>query len=53
VLFGSTSASFTVNAAGTLIIAVAPAEAAGTVDILVTTPGGTSAAVAEDQFTFV
>jgi len=53
VLFGSVSASFQVNAAGTKIIAIAPAESAGKVDVIVTTPGGSSPAVAADQFTFV
>ena len=52
VMFGSTAASsFTVNSP-TQITAVAPAEAAGTVDITVTTPGGTSAASSADRFTF-
>jgi hypothetical protein len=35
----------------TTITAVSPAEAAGTVDIQVTTPSGTSAKVAGDDFT--
>ncbi len=53
VSFGATSAaSFTVNSA-TSITAVSPAESAGTVDITVTTPNGTSATSANDQFTFV
>ena len=37
----------------TQITATVPAVAAGTVDVLVTTPGGTSTAVAGDKFTFV
>lgn len=51
--FGATAAAtFTVNN-DTSITAVAPAATAGTVDVTVTTAGGTSAAIAEDQFTFV
>lgn len=43
VFFGMTAAAaFTVNS-DTSITATAPAEAAGTVDVLVTSPGGTSA----------
>ena len=53
VVFGSTSATgFTVNSA-TQITATAPAGSAGTVDVTVTTPGGTSATSAADQFTYV
>jgi hypothetical protein len=52
VAFGGVPAtSFAVVADGT-IFAVAPAEAAGTVDVKVTTPSGTSSAVGADQFTF-
>ena len=52
VVFGSSpAASFTVNSAGA-ITAVSPAGA-GTVDIIVTTPGGTSTVNASDQFTYV
>ncbi|MGX0962453.1 hypothetical protein AB7M63_002902 [Bradyrhizobium japonicum] len=51
VKFGATNAtSFTVNSA-TSITAVSPAGA-GTVDITVTTPGGTSATSASDQFSY-
>jgi hypothetical protein len=51
--FGSVAASsFTVNSA-TSITAVDPAEAAGTVTVTVTTPAGTAATDAQDQFTFV
>ncbi|WFT91393.1 IPT/TIG domain-containing protein [Bradyrhizobium barranii] len=51
VKFGTTNAtSFTVNSA-TSITAVSPAGA-GTVDITVTTPGGTSATSASDQFSY-
>ena len=49
---GAAAASFTVNSA-TSITAVSPAEAAGTVDVTVTTAGGTSAKTAADQFTFI
>jgi hypothetical protein len=53
VQFGSTAAtSFTVNSA-TSITATAPAGQAGAVDVTVTTPGGTSATSAADQFTYV
>jgi|GEM_PF-3023375 len=52
VSFGATNAaSFTVDSA-TQITAVSPARAAGTVDITVTTAGGTSATGADDQFTY-
>nr|WP_269330170.1 IPT/TIG domain-containing protein [Kineosporia babensis] len=53
VQFGSTPAtSFTVNS-DTSISAVAPARPAGAVDVTVTTPGGTSATSAADQFTYL
>ncbi len=53
VSFGGTAAtSFTVNSA-TLITATVPAHAAGTVDVRVTTPGGTSTTSANDQYTYV
>lgn len=53
VTFGSVpAASFTVNRAGTAITARTPAEAAGTVDILVTTPQGPSLPSAADRYTF-
>jgi large repetitive protein len=52
VIFGSTAATgFTVNSA-TQITATSPAGLA-TVDVRVTTAGGTSAASAADQFTYV
>ena len=51
--FGSAPAtSLTVNSA-TSITAVAPASAAGTVDVTVTSPGGTSATSMADQYTYV
>ena len=50
--FGTVAAaSFTVDSS-TTITATAPAEAAGTVNVTVTTPFGTSATSAADQFTF-
>ena len=53
VRFGASNASgFTVNSA-TQITATAPAGSAGTVDVMVTTAGGTSATGAADQFTYV
>ena len=53
VVFGATAATgFTVNSS-TQITATAPAGAAGTVDVRVTTVGGTSATSAADHFTFV
>src|SRR5262249_3438997 len=53
VKFGSTAASpYTVNS-DTQITVTSPAQSAGTVDISVTTVGGTSAATPSDQFTYV
>jgi hypothetical protein len=49
VKFGSTSASFTVVSA-TSIAATSPVQAAGAVDVTVTTPGGTSALSSADVF---
>lgn len=50
--FGSTNAtSFTVNSA-TSITATSPAGS-GTVDVTVTTPGGTSATSSADQFSYI
>ncbi len=52
-MFGATSAtSFVVNNS-TTVTAVAPARAAGQIDIGLTTVGGTSDAVTADQYTFV
>jgi hypothetical protein len=52
VLFGALPAtSFTVYVDGT-IVAVSPAESAGTVDITVTTYSGTSSTSSADQFTY-
>jgi len=53
VMFGATAVrSFTVNGAGTKITAAAPAGAAGTVFITVTTPGGGNVLSSADQFTY-
>ncbi len=53
VSFGSApAASFTVLSA-TAIFATAPAGSAGTVGVTVTTPAGTSAASASDQYTYL
>src|SRR5208337_3347918 len=52
VMFGTTAAtSYVVNSA-TSITAVSPAGSAGTVDVTVTTPGGTSATSPADEFTY-
>jgi len=50
--FGGVSAPFTVDSA-TQITATSPAHAVGTVDVTVTTLGGTSAISAGDKFTYV
>ncbi|WP_441599467.1 IPT/TIG domain-containing protein [Ensifer sp. 2TAB8] len=52
VKFGATTATYTINS-NTQITATAPASSAGTYDITVTTPGGTSATIASDQYTYV
>ena len=51
VAFGLTNATFTINS-DTQITATAPAESAGTVDITVTNPYGTSAMSSADQYTY-
>ena len=51
VMFGAVSATFVIDSA-TQIRATAPAGAAATVDITVTTSGGTSATGAADRFTY-
>ena len=59
-LYGTTAVNFgsvpgtavTVNAAGTRLTVVSPPEAPGTVDVTVTTPWGTSAVSAADQYKF-
>jgi hypothetical protein len=50
--FGGSGATFTVNSA-TQISAVAPAHAAGAVDVQVTTPGGANANTSLDDYTYV
>ena len=50
--FGTTAAASYVVSSATKIIAVAPVETAGTVDITVTTPDGTSATSPADQYSF-
>jgi hypothetical protein len=50
VVFGATPASSVAVKSSTVIIAVAPAETAGTVDITVTTAGGTSGLSAADHY---
>lgn len=52
VRFGASNATYTINS-NTQITATSPANSAGTYDITVTTPGGTSATSAQDQFTYV
>ena len=52
VSFGTTAASSFTVVSDNAITAVSPVHAAGTVDITVTTPSGTSATSAADQFTF-
>jgi hypothetical protein len=49
---GAPAASFSVNATGTVLTAVSPVHVAGVVNVKVTTPVGTSAVVAADQYTF-
>jgi hypothetical protein len=52
VKFGATEATgFTVNSGGS-ITAISPTEPAGTVDVTVTTPGGTSPISSADRFKF-
>jgi hypothetical protein len=52
--FGGTVATdVEVNSTGTELTATAPAHAAGTVDVTVTTPNGTSSPVAAAEYTYV
>jgi hypothetical protein len=54
VKFGNVDAgSITVNRAGTKVVAFAPPQHSGTVDVVVTAIGGTSAPVTADQFTYI
>lgn len=52
ITFGGTPASSFSDVSSTTVTVVAPAHAAGTVDILVTAAGGTSAIVTADHFTY-
>jgi hypothetical protein len=52
VAFGSVPATAVTVASASQLTATAPAEAAGTVNITVTTPGGTSAISSADRFTY-
>jgi hypothetical protein len=52
VKFGTTAASSVTFNSSTSLTVTSPAKAAGTVDITVTTPGGTSATSSNDQFTY-
>ncbi len=53
VTIGGSAAQFVNVVSATSITAVIPAHAAGVVDLTVTTPAGTSATSAADQFTYV
>ena len=50
--FGGTAATNVTVASPTQITATVPAGSAGTVDVTVTTPGGTSTKTSADQFTY-
>ena len=52
VYFGAVRAASVAAVSATRLTAVAPAEKAGTVNVTVTTPGGTSAASSADRFLF-
>ena len=51
--FGSTLATNVTVTNSTTITATSPAGVVGTVDVTVTTPGGTSATTSADQFTYI
>jgi len=53
VTFGGTASGFTTNSSTQITTATSPAGLPGTVDVTVTTIGGTSATSAADQFTYV
>lgn len=53
VKFGSTAAASITSNSATQIVVPAPAGSAGTVDITVTTAGGTSVTSASDRYTYV
>lgn len=50
---GTTATDVDVNAAGTQLTATAPAHAAGTVDVIVTTPIGSSNPTTDDEYAYV
>jgi IPT/TIG domain len=52
VKFGATASATVTFVSATQLKAVAPAHATGTIDLTVTTPGGTSAIVAGDHYTY-
>ena len=52
VKFGAAASATVTFVSATQLKAVAPAHAVGTVDVTVTTPGGTSAIVAADHYTY-
>jgi hypothetical protein len=53
VTFGSVAAtSFKANSKGTKLMVTVPAQGAGTVNIVITTPGGTSTVTSVDQYTY-
>ncbi|WP_182449822.1 IPT/TIG domain-containing protein [Streptacidiphilus sp. P02-A3a] len=52
VTFGAGNPATAVTCTATTCTATAPAESAGTVDVQVTTPGGTSATSSADQYTY-
>ncbi|OWK36657.1 Flagellar hook-length control protein FliK [Fimbriiglobus ruber] len=52
VVFGGSAATI-VSDTATQVVVTSPAHPAGTVDVTVTTPGGTSATSAADHFTYV
>ena len=51
-MFGTVTATAVTVSSATSITATSPAESAGTVNVTVTTAGGTSAASSADQFTY-
>ena len=53
VRFGATAASSFIVSSDTQLSAVSPAESAGTVDVTVTTPLGTSTVSSNDQFAYL
>jgi hypothetical protein len=52
VVFGTVQATFSINAKGTAITVTVPAGSPGTVDVVVTSPGGSSAVTAADEYTY-